>query len=140
MDKTICKTYFSIEGTFKLDDISDILKMKNTDGHSIGQNKKYGLGVYDWALWEYGTDYIETFSADEQAELVVTPLLQKVDELLMIKQKYDCHFQLMQVPKVENGETPSLGFSNVVIDFCAKTGTKISIDLYVNPYTSEFDS
>jgi len=140
MDKTVCKTYFSITGEFDVADVSDILKLQCTGGHDIGEKKKYGIGVYDWAGWEYGTDYIETLSADEQAEFVIAPLLQKVDELLNIKEKFKCRFILMQVPTVENGNTPSLGYSKKIIDFCAKTDTEIRIDLYVNSYISEMDS
>ncbi|HEY9061124.1 MAG TPA: DUF4279 domain-containing protein [Pseudobacteroides sp.] len=139
-DQTVCMTYFTIIGDINLDEVSSILGIKNTGGHSIGEKKKHGPGLYDWAAWQYGTGYIETLLADEQAEIVVAPLLSKVDELLLIKERYDCWFILMQVPKIENGNTPALGFKKDVIEFCAKTGTEIQIDLYANPYSSEFDS
>jgi hypothetical protein len=137
MEQTACKTYFSIIGDFDPNEITKILKMKNTGGHSIGEKKIYGTRVFEWASWEYGTEYIETLSADEQAELVISPLISKVNELLFIKEKYKCQFILMQVPKIESGDTPALGFDKMVIDFCSETGTEIQIDLYVNPYNSE---
>ena len=139
MDKTVCMTYFSIRGEFDTSDVSKILGMENTGGHSIGQKKKYGLGTYNWAAWEFGTDYIETFQADEQAESVIEPLTGKINELLFIKEKYDCDFILMQVPIVENGETPALRFNRKIIEFCVKTGTEIEIDLYANPYARELE-
>lgn len=139
MERTVCMTYFLIQGDFEQKQISNILKIKNTGGHAIGEKKKYGEGLYDLASWEYGTDYVETLSADEQAELVIAPLTMKMDELLSIKERFQCEFILMQVPKIENGETPSLGFNKKIIDFCAKTDTDIQIDLYVNPYNSEVD-
>ena len=139
MSKTSCKTYFSIIGDFDLNDLSEILKMKNTGGHNIGEEKQYGSGLYDWSNWEFGTEYIETVEGIEQAELVLTPFISKISELLFIKHKYKCRFVLEQVPIIEEGFTPSLGFSNVVIDFCAKTGTEIDIDLYVNPYISNME-
>ena len=81
----------------------------NTGGHAIGEKKKYDQGIYDLASWEYGTDYVETLSADEQVELVIAPLTMKMDELLSIKERFQCEFILMQVPRIENGEAPSLG-------------------------------
>ncbi len=132
MDRTNCKTYFSITGEFDPNEISSVLKIDRTGGHSIGENKRYSSGVFDWAGWEYGTEYVDTLSADEQAEFVINQLLHKVDELLLIREKYKCHFTLMQVPNVEGGLTPAMGFSKKVIDFCSKTGTEIQIDLYVN--------
>lgn len=134
MDRTNCKTYFLITGDFHPDEISAILKIDRTGGHSIGENKRYGSGVFDWAGWEYGTDYVDTLYADEQADSVVNQLLHKVDELLLIRERYRCRFILMQVPKVEEGLTPAMGFSKKVIDFCSRTKTEIQIDLYVNPF------
>lgn len=44
----------------------------------------------------------------------------------------------MQVPIIENGCCPALGYDQEVINFCSKTGASIEIDLYANP--SEVDS
>ena len=82
MNRTNCKTYFSITGEFNPNELSDILKINRTGGHSIGENKRYGSGVYDWAGWEYGTDYVDTLSADEQAEIVINQLMHKVDRMV----------------------------------------------------------
>lgn len=81
-----------------------------------------------------GTDYIETFDADEQVKEVIAPLIKKTNELLMIKEKYDCEFILRQVPIIKNGRCPALGYDNEVIDFCSKIGASIEIDLYAHPY------
>lgn len=136
MEKTNCQTYFAITGEIELDEISKILCIKNTDGHSIGEKKTYGRGLYDWASWEYGTDYEETFEVAEQLEKVIQPLLSKIDGLNYIKKNYNCRFIINQVPKIENGEAPSMGYGKTVIDFCSKTDTIIEIDMYVNPYNS----
>jgi hypothetical protein len=140
MEKTNCQTYFEIRGNIELDEISKILGIENTDGHSIGEKKTYGEGLFDWASWKYGTDYEETFEVAEQLERVIQPLLSRIDKLNYIKKNYDCDFIIYQVPIVENGETPSMGYSKTVIDFCSKTDTIIEIDMYVNPYKSNMDN
>lgn len=137
MEQTVCKTYFSIMGEFELEEVSIILAVKNTSGHSIGEKKRYGPGVFEWAAWEYGTEYEQTLLADEQAKLVIKPLMEKTEELRLIKERYNCRFVLRQVPKVENGNTPALVFDKEIIDFCSTTGTEIEIDLYVNPYNDD---
>jgi hypothetical protein len=52
--------------------------------------------------------------------------------LLEIKEKYDCQFVLIQVPIIEHGLSPALGYDKEIIDFCSEIGASIEIDLYVN--------
>lgn len=127
------KTYFAIKGNISINKITEILKLKNTSGHSIGDKKKYGKGLYDWASWEYGVNCIETLDVGKQAEEIVNVLYTKINELLYISNTFECNFILEQVPVINNGDIPSLGYTKKVIDFCSKTNTIIDVDLYVNP-------
>jgi hypothetical protein len=38
----------------------------------------------------------------------------------------------MQVPIIEHGRSPALGYDKEIIDFCSEIGASIEIDLYVN--------
>lgn len=45
----------------------------------------------------------------------------------------------MQVPIIENGYCPAIGYDQEVINFCSRIGATIEIDLYTNPYESDFN-
>lgn len=62
----------------------------------------------------------------------IEDLLCKVEELKMIKQKYDSCFTLQIVPSIYvGGINLNLSPTSDVIKFCYETDTKIDIDLYV---------
>jgi hypothetical protein len=146
MDKTKVMTYFVIKGDdIPLEIITETLGIEPTKAYKKGDEivrpcnrnvvtteKRYRL----YTSWELGTKYVETLCADEQAKDVIKPLLNKVKELQEIQKKYNCSYILMQVPIVEEGCAPALGFDKTVIDFCSQVGAEIEIDLYVNPYVS----
>ncbi|MEE6449427.1 DUF4279 domain-containing protein [Gottfriedia acidiceleris] len=92
-----------------------------------------------YTCWQFRTDYVETLDASKQAKEIIAPLLNKINELITIKKKYDCQFILKQVPIIENGYCPAIGFDQEVINFCSKIGASIEIDLYANPYESDCD-
>ncbi|MFF3025407.1 DUF4279 domain-containing protein [Gottfriedia sp. NPDC057948] len=94
--------------------------------------------VRTYTSWQLRTNYVETLYASKQVKEIIAPLLNKINELITIKKKFDCQFILMQVPIIENGCCPALGYDQEVINFCSKTGASIEIDLYANPY--EVDS
>ena len=62
----------------------------------------------------------------------IDPLLDKMDLLNEIREKFDVTFTLEIVPTVYAENTsPCLAPSMNVIDFCQSTKTQIDIDLYV---------
>jgi hypothetical protein len=147
MDHTKVMTYFDIIGDdFPLEYVSKTLGLNPTRYFKKGDEiiRPYNPSVVStgkrfrtFTSWQYGTEYVETLYAEEQAKEVITPLLNKINGLLDIKEKYDCLFVLMQVPIIENGHCPALGFDKEVIDFCSKIGASIDIDLYANSYESD---
>ena len=54
MEKTECYTYFAIKGIFDPNEITSLLKLQPQKCWSIGQERKKGIGKYNFALWEYG--------------------------------------------------------------------------------------
>jgi hypothetical protein len=138
-EQTNCKTYFYITGEFENnDEVSGILGIKNTHGHNVGDPMEYIENrLFDWAMWEFGTEYENTVLADDQAVRIIEQLEPLVDKLLIVKEKYNCEFILMQVPYINKGMTTSIGYNKAVIDFCYKTGTEIQVDMYVNPFSED---
>jgi hypothetical protein len=142
MDHTNVMTYFEIKGDeFPIGYITNKLGINPTRYYKKGDEiiKPYNPSVIStqkryrtYTSWRIGTEYIETLYADKQAKEVIAPLLNKINELIEIQEKYDCLFVLMQVPIIEQGHSPALGYDKEVIDFCSKIGASIEIDLYVN--------
>lgn len=147
MEHTNVRTYFVIYGNdFPIEHVTETLGINPTRYYKKGDEiiRQYNPKLRSTekrfrkdTCWELGTEYVETLFADEQAKVVIAPLLNKISELLRIKEKYDCKFILMQVPVIENGHCPALGYDNELIDFCSKIGASIEIDLYANPYESD---
>jgi len=131
MCKTKCMTYFNIKGNFKIEDITEILGIKNTGGWNVGEKKEYPMQtIFTFSSWEYGTDYEETLLADKQIEKVIKPLLSKIEELKYIHNNYDCKFFLEQVQEIYNNEKPGVFYDVDVIKFCAEVGAAIDVDIY----------
>lgn len=130
MNKTECKTYFEITGNFDVEEITNIIGIKNTSGHAIG-DRKNSNGNFMRASWIYGTEYEETLESSKQVNKVITPLLSKIKELNYIYENYNCTFVLEQVQNIYNNEKPGIFYDNRVIDFCAQTKTVIDVDIYI---------
>lgn len=142
MNYTNVMTYFEIKGDdFPIDYVTETLGINPTRSYKKGEEitrpnnpnvistkKRYRT----YTSWQFGTEYVKTLYANEQAKKVISPLLNKINELLEIKERYDCLFVLMQVPVIEQGHSPALGYDKEVIDFCSVIGASIDIDLYVN--------
>ncbi|MET3195683.1 DUF4279 domain-containing protein [Bacillus sp. OAE603] len=149
MDQTNVMTYFEIKGDdFPLEYVTELLGIYPTNsfikGEEIKRTKNSKIittkrRFRTYTSWKLGTDYIETLDACIQAKELIAPLLIKVNQLIMIKKKYDCQFILMQVPIIEKGSCPAMGYDQEVINFCSKIGASIEIDLYANPYDSDWD-
>jgi hypothetical protein len=142
MDQTNIMTYFEIRGDdFPVEYVTERLGsnpsrsykkgdeiIRTSNSNVISTQKRYRT----YTSWQIGTDYIETLYGNEQAKKVIAPLLNKINDLLEIKEKYDCQFVLIQVPIIEHGLSPALGYDKEIIDFCSEIGASIEIDLYVN--------
>ena len=149
MDQTNIMTYFEIKGDdFPIEYVTELLEVNPTNsffkGEEIKRTKNHKIistkrRVRTYTSWQLRIDYVETLDASKQANEIIAPLLNKVNELITIKKKYDCEFILMQVPIIENGSCPAMGYDQEVINFCSKIGASIEIDLYANPYDSDWD-
>lgn len=131
MNKNECYTYFSIEGDFNPDTVTEILGLKPSNVRYVGQELKNGRKS-SLALWEFGhCDNYNTITAN-QMEQTLRPLYDKIDVLNKMREIYDVRFCLSIVPTAyKNNSCPALAPSMEIIDFCHATRTEIDIDLYI---------
>ena len=149
MDQTNVMTYFEIKGDdFPIEYVTELLGINPTNFYIKGEEIKRTNNpkiistkrrFRTYTCWQVRTDYVEALDASIQAKEIIAPLFNKINELITIKKKYDCHFILMQVPIIENGCCPAIGYDQEVINFCSKIGASIEIDLYANPYECDWD-
>ena len=121
-----CRYVPDENGVFDPDVITKMLKLSPT-------HTRYGS--YDEnhpriSSWEYR---IPEPSLDAEEQLVqltrkFTPLIPKINE---IKSKYNVNVGLMIIPHIYSEETPIIGLTRDVIDFCHKVGAVVTSDMYV---------
>lgn len=126
-----CYTYFTIKGNFNPDDISVMLQLQPYKTHKIGTLRKNGT-EHESACWSFGRCNNYDVYVENQMEKTIEPLLNKIDILNEIRNKFDVSFYLVIVPTIyANSIKPCLAPSLKIIDFCHFTRTNIDIDLYV---------
>ena len=138
---TKCKTYFTITGSFNVDDVTSILNLKPYESWNINDSRKTGAGNYTFSRWSYGLceDYnVETYKMMEET---LQDLFDKKEELQRIKDEFeDIYFGLVVVPTVKDDESvPTLSPSMEIMKWCAETETNIDYDLYVSTSEKEID-
>lgn len=131
MAENSCYTYFKIVGDFDPDDVTAMLELQPEKRWRIGNLRRNGT-KYDFALWEYGHCEDYDVFVENQMHATIEPLLEKVDVLNRIRNKYNVTFCLEIVPSIYVGnQNPCLAPSLEVIDFCHATRTEIDIDMYI---------
>ena len=128
-----CYTYFHIHGEdFPVEEITRALgespfrswyktDIREADGKQFGFCNWSGFRVDDY------DPYTEI-----QMEKTIEPLLDKIDILNELREKYNLEYSLVVVPQIYvNRINPDLSPSMKVIDFCHAVRAKISIDLYL---------
>jgi len=120
MDQTNVMTYFEIKGDdFPIEYVTELLGINPTNFYIKGEEIKRTNNpkiistkrrFRTYTCWQVRTDYVEALDASIQAKEIIAPLFNKIKELITIKKKYDCQFILMQVPIIENGSCPAIGY------------------------------
>lgn len=129
-------TYFKIIGDFEPSEITKALNLSPSRTWKKGEERKYldrrGNGNYKFSLWEFGRiESVNNNFINNQTYTTIIPLLDCVDLLKELKQKYKLTFVLEIVPKFYTiTDKPIISPSKEVIEFCYLTETKIDIDYY----------
>ena len=133
INEDACRYVPDENSVFDPDVITKILKLSPT-------HTRYGSYDEDHpriSSWEYR---IPEPSLDAEEQLVqlsrkFSPLIPKINE---IKSKYNVEVGLMIVPHIYSEETPIIGLTSEVIEFCHKIGAEVTSDMYV--YQTEYKS
>lgn len=84
-EENSCYTYFAITGDFDPDEISALLGLSPFKQWRIGDKRRYGTGLYDFANWEYGLCDEYDVDATNQMMKTIADLTDKVEILKEIK-------------------------------------------------------
>lgn len=131
MSRNTCYTYFRIIGHFPPDKVTEFLELTpdkvTNEGDMLKSGRRAGV-----SSWVFGGCVEYDVYTENQMRVTVAPLLDKIDRLNTIREKFDVEFYLQIVPTVHGDEpTPALAPPMDIIDFCYTTRTNIDIDLYV---------
>ena len=131
MPRNTCYTYFRIIGHFPPEKVTAFLELVPDQIIKEGDMRKSGRRA-DVSSWVFGGCLEYDVYTENQMRTTVAPLLDKIDRLNEIREKFDVEFYLQIVPIVHGDEpTPALAPPMDIIDFCYATRTQIDIDLYV---------
>ena len=147
MDKTSCYSYFAVcsggviengagfiahaNSDFDPDYITEKLNINPYETKRKGTPRKNGHGTYSFSAWTACFQAEPVLDAEEQCNIIVRRLKNKIPLLLEIKDEFDVTYCINIVPHIYNEETPALVINKEVIEFCYLTGTEIGIDLFV---------
>lgn len=149
VDKTTVIVYFSIYGDeFPVNDVTQLLSIKPTESYNKGDiiARKINDNLISSTVhyrketaWVLSSGYQESYDVKEQLDQVLEPLKSKTEIINQLKTKYKLECLLSIVIKIENGRTPGLHFDNEQLGFANSIKAEFDIDLYANPYRSDFD-
>ncbi len=126
-----CYTYFTIVGDFNPDEITEKLGLEPFAFWQKGDKRPNGM-PYTFSRWSFGKCSDYDVEVSNQMLKTITPIIDKIDLLNEIREKYEVSYYIEVVPEIYTEEsTPALGVNLAVIDFCHATRTEIDIDLYV---------
>ncbi|MGO4548431.1 DUF4279 domain-containing protein [Paenibacillus sp. 2TAB23] len=149
MDKTKVMAYFSLLGEkFQVNEVTELLSIEPTESYNKGdvivrqKNDKIINTTVHYrkeTAWVLSSGYQESYDVTEQLAHVLEPLKNKTAIINQLRKTYrlDCLFSIVII--MENGRTPALHLDNKQIEFAKSVEAEFDIDLYANPYKSDFD-
>jgi len=140
---------FSIFGEeFPVNEVTQLLNLEPTESYNKGDVIDRGnndnlisstVHYRKETAWVLSSGYQQSYDVKEQLGQILELLKDKAVIINQLKNKYrlDCLFSI--VIKIENGHTPGLYLDNEQIGFANSIKAEFDIDLYANPYKSDFD-
>lgn len=141
MDKTQVMVYFSLYGDeFPIDYVTDKLGIQPTNSYRKGDLiPNRSTKVYrKETSWDLGTEYEESIDVNDQLQKIKQQLQNKSSNINELIKAYSLACKFFIVIKIENGETPALYLSKEFIKFASIIEAEIDIDLYADPYESDY--
>lgn len=149
IDKTKVMAYFSLFGEeFPVNEVTKLLSIEPTESYNKGDvivrqknDKTISTTVHyrKETAWVLSSGYQESYDVTEQLAQVLEPLKNKTAIINQLRKRYrlDCLFSIVII--MENGQTPALHLDNKQIEFANSIEAEFDIDLYANPFKSDFD-
>lgn len=141
MNKTQVKVYFSLFGDdFPLDKVTGKLELTPSETYKKGDLNPNGSTVFTKETsWNLGTGYQVSLDVNDQLQQIVCRLQNKSSIIKEIKDSYSLECKFFIVIKIEKGNTPALYLDKDIIKFASSIEAEFDIDLYANPYLSDFE-
>ncbi|MBA2937181.1 DUF4279 domain-containing protein [Paenibacillus sp. CGMCC 1.16610] len=149
MDKTNVMAYFSIYGDhFPINEVTQLLGIEPTKSYNKGEvivrpkNDNVISHTINYRIetaWELSSGYQESNDVKAQLDQILEPLKNKTALINHLKMKYKLECLISIVIKIENGLTPGLHLDTEQIDFANRINAEFDIDMYANPYSSDFN-
>ena len=147
MSKTVCHSEFSIQSAgeicdrigfvaaensfFDPDEITKMLGIRPFETRTMGTPRKNGHGTYPFSIWSACRQEEPVMDAQEQCLSIVRELTPHIPTLNRIRELYNVSFTIQIAPHIYHEEAPILWFDHEIIEFCHRTKTEISVDLYI---------
>jgi hypothetical protein len=141
LDKTQVMVYFSLYGDeFPTDDVTEKLVVIPTKTYKKGDliPNRSTVCYRKETSWEVETGYQVSLDVNNQFQQIIDKLKNKSSIINEIKEAYSVECKFFIVMIIKKGNTPSLYLDKDIIKFASSIEAEFDIDLYVNPYESDF--
>ena len=127
-----CYTWFGIYGKFRPDAITERLGLEPFRIKKMNEHCAFSV-AFNESDWEFGKCEAYNRDIDELLRETIKPFLDKIDILNQIRKENDVRFCLHAHTDIYGDwPMPWVGPSLEVMDFCAKTRTKMSMGVSVD--------
>ena len=141
MEKNRVRVYFSLFGDdFPIDDITEKLEVTPTETYKKGDLIPNRSTIRrNETSWDLGTGYQVSLDVNDQFQQIIGKLQNKASIINEIKEAYFLECKFFIVIKIEQGNTPALYLDKDIIKFASSIEAEFDVDLFANPYKSDFD-
>jgi len=141
LDKTQVMVFFSLFGDdFSIDDVTEKLGVTPTEAYKKGDliPSRSTIRYRKETCWNLGTGYQESLDVNNQLQQIIDKLQNKALIINEIKEAHTLECKFSIVVTLEEGYTPALYLDKDIIKFAANIEAEFDVDLYANPYESDF--
>ncbi|BCJ98304.1 DUF4279 domain-containing protein [Anaerocolumna chitinilytica] len=133
MDNTNVLVDFRIIGdNYNIQEITDILLIKPSRYWKSGDDILQTGRKYDCTEWIFSTGYEETLDISTQIKKIKSIFLEKSNQLVSLREKYNLKYCIEIVIKIENNAVPAIYLDSEIINFAAIIGATFDFDTYIN--------
>jgi hypothetical protein len=126
---------------FPIDEVTEKLKVTPTETYKKGDliPNRSTVRYRKETSWDLGTGYQDSLDVNDQLQQIVGKLQHKSSTINEIKQAYSLECKFFIVIKIDKGNSPALYMDKEIIKFASSIEAEFEVDLYANPYESNFN-